>query len=81
MNGERDHEPLLAAIVSVLQARERLDALGETERHAALVAASALASHRIDLAQVTSYLSTHRGAEAVHRLIARLEAPTRIGSR
>jgi hypothetical protein len=81
MSSDRGHEHLLAAIVSVLQARERLDSLGETDRRAALVAASALATNRVDLAQVTSYLRTHHGADAVDRLIARLDGPRRSGSR
>jgi hypothetical protein len=73
-----DHERLLAAIVSVVQARARLDALDDTERRAAGVAAAALAAHRVDLAQLASYLHSHHGDEALTRLIARLELPTRI---
>lgn len=81
MSGARDHEQLLAAIVSVLQARARLDALGETERRAAVVAASALATHRVDLAQLASYLRTHHGDESVVRLIERLDAPDQAATR
>jgi hypothetical protein len=73
-----DHERLLAAIVSVVQARARLDALDDTERRAAVLAAAALAAHRVDLAQLASYLHTHHGDEALTRLIARLELPARI---
>lgn len=78
MTAAPDHERLLAAIVSVVQARARLDALDDTERRAAVLAAAALAARRVDLAQLASYLHTHHGDEALTRLIARLELPARI---
>ncbi|HEY7138347.1 MAG TPA: hypothetical protein VIB48_25045 [Acidimicrobiia bacterium] len=78
MTTVHDHERLLAAIVSVVQARGRLDALDDTERRAAILAAAALGARRVDLAQLASYLHTHHGEEAVTRLITRLELPARI---